>query len=104
YICSVQNSNVAFEHYHPFAALTIDHVKNYGIPKDLTCSPRECIQLYDTMAKVWPTCANMKTLDPEENIHLKDKVLITKNDAIKYQEALKSELVDWIEKRILCTS
>lgn len=98
YICSVQNSNVTAEHYHPFAALTIDHVKNYGIPKDLTCSPRECIQLYDTMAKVWPTCASMKTLDPEENIHLKDKLLITKNDVIKYQEALKSELVDWIEK------
>lgn len=26
YICSVQNSNVTSEHYHPFAALTIDHV------------------------------------------------------------------------------
>ncbi|XP_072262945.1 probable ATP-dependent RNA helicase DDX60 [Pyxicephalus adspersus] len=97
YICSVQNSNMTFDHYHPFSALTIDHVKNYGVPKDLTCSPRECIQLYDAMAKVWPTCTKMETLDPEKNIHLKDKVLITKNDAIKYQEDLKSELVDWIE-------
>ncbi|KAM5193196.1 putative ATP-dependent RNA helicase DDX60 isoform 2-T2 [Mantella aurantiaca] len=98
YICSVQNSNISFEHYHPFAALTIDHVNNYGIPKDLTCSPRECIQLYDTMTKVWPTCENMKSLDPEENIYLKDNILINKNDTAKYQEALKSELVDWIKK------
>ncbi|XP_018415534.1 PREDICTED: probable ATP-dependent RNA helicase DDX60-like [Nanorana parkeri] len=97
-ICSVENSKVTFDHYHPFAALTIDHVKNYGIPKDLTCSPRECIQLYDTMVKVRPTCANMKTLDPKENIHLKDNILITKDDVRKYQEALKSELVDWIEQ------
>ncbi|XP_068134922.1 probable ATP-dependent RNA helicase DDX60 isoform X2 [Hyperolius riggenbachi] len=98
YFCSLQDSNIMFEHYHPFAALTVEHMKNYGIPKDLTFSPRESIRLYDSMAKAWPTCANIKGLDPDENIHLKDKVIITKIDAIKYEQALKRELIDWIEK------
>ncbi|XP_040274578.1 probable ATP-dependent RNA helicase DDX60 isoform X1 [Bufo bufo] len=98
YICSEKDSNLNFEHYHPCASLTIDHMKNYGMPKDLTFSPRESIQLYDCMAAAWPQMPNLKKLDPEENIHLKDKITITKNDATDYEEELKKEFVDWVQK------
>ncbi|XP_056417054.1 probable ATP-dependent RNA helicase DDX60 isoform X2 [Hyla sarda] len=97
YICSVKDSNFDFEHYHPCAALTIDHIKNYGFPHDLTFSPRECIQLYDLMEAAWPTMSNLKALDPEENIHLKDKIL-TKNYVSAYEKALKKEFFDWVQK------
>ncbi|XP_075050281.1 putative ATP-dependent RNA helicase DDX60 [Mixophyes fleayi] len=98
YICSVQNSNINFEHFHPCAAFTIPHMKQYGIPQDLSLSPRECVQLYDSMVTAWPTWPNVKTLDPEENVHLKDKIIIRKNDAIKYGEALKTEFLEWVRK------
>ncbi|XP_075053978.1 putative ATP-dependent RNA helicase DDX60 [Mixophyes fleayi] len=97
-ICSVQDSNINFEHFHPCASLTIYHMKNYGIPKDLSMSPRESIELYDSMVTAWPTWPNVKKLDPEENVHLKDKIAITKNDAINYEEALKTEFLDWVHK------
>ncbi|XP_073500313.1 probable ATP-dependent RNA helicase DDX60 isoform X2 [Phyllobates terribilis] len=97
YICSVQDTDINFEHYHPCAFLTIDHMKNYGIPKDLTFSPRESIQLYDCMVAAWPKMPNLKALDPEENTHLKDKI-IKKNDATEYEKVLKEEFVDWVQK------
>ncbi|XP_075716381.1 putative ATP-dependent RNA helicase DDX60 isoform X2 [Rhinoderma darwinii] len=98
YICSVKDSDVNFEHYHPCAFLTIDHMKNCGIPRDLTFSPRESIQLYDCMVSAWPQMPNLKALDPEKNIHLKNKLIITKNDATEYGEALKEELIQWVQK------
>ncbi|KAM9330426.1 putative ATP-dependent RNA helicase DDX60 [Gastrophryne carolinensis] len=97
HICSVQDSEITVQHYHPFAALTLDHMQTYGIPKDLSFSPRESLQLYEKMVQAWPTCANMKALDPEENVHLKNK-FISKIDAIKYEDALKRELVEWVKK------
>ncbi|KAG9479942.1 hypothetical protein GDO78_011786 [Eleutherodactylus coqui] len=98
YICSVQGSDINFEHYHPCAFLTIEHIKSYGIPKDLTFSPRESIQMYDCMVNAWPKMPNLKALDPEENVHLKDKIIITKNDATEYEKALKKEFADWVQK------
>ncbi|XP_073500355.1 probable ATP-dependent RNA helicase DDX60 isoform X2 [Phyllobates terribilis] len=98
YTCSVNDSNINFEHYHPCAFLTIDHIKNYGIPKDLTFSPRESIQLFDCMVAAWPKMPNVEFLDPEANIHLKDKIIITKNDATEYEKALKKEFIDWVQK------
>ncbi|XP_077135589.1 putative ATP-dependent RNA helicase DDX60 [Ranitomeya variabilis] len=98
YTCSVIDSNINFEHYHPCAFLTLDHIKNYGIPKDLTFSPRESIQLYDCMVAAWPKMPNVESLDPEANIHLKDKIIITKNDATEYEKALKKEFIDWVQK------
>ncbi|XP_053315899.1 probable ATP-dependent RNA helicase DDX60 [Spea bombifrons] len=95
YVCSVKDSNINFEHHHPCAALTIDHIKKYGIPKDLTFSPRENIQLYDAMVKVWPSWPRAKELDPEENMHIKDKIIITKNESSKFEEELKTELINW---------
>ncbi|KAM4052173.1 putative ATP-dependent RNA helicase DDX60 isoform 2-T3 [Anomaloglossus baeobatrachus] len=98
YTCSVKNSNINFEHYHPCAFLTIDHIKSFGIPKDLTFSPRESIQLYDCMVAAWPSMPNKESLDPEVNIHLKDKIIVTKNDATEYEKALKKEFIDWVQK------
>ncbi|XP_075142212.1 putative ATP-dependent RNA helicase DDX60 [Leptodactylus fuscus] len=98
HICSVKDSDIHFEHYHPCASLTIDHMKNYGIPKDLSFSPKESIQLYDCMVNAWPKMPNLKALDPEENIHTKDKIIITKHDTSEYEAALKQEFVDWVQK------
>ncbi|CAN2388724.1 ATP-dependent RNA helicase, partial [Pristimantis euphronides] len=98
YICSIKDSDFVFEHYHPCAFLTIEHMKGYGIPRDLTFSPRESIQLYDCMVAAWPGMPNLKALDSEEHISLKDKIIITKNDAVEYGEALKKEFLDWVQK------
>ncbi|KAM4708141.1 putative ATP-dependent RNA helicase DDX60 isoform 2-T2 [Discoglossus pictus] len=98
YVCSLRGSEIDFEHYHPCAALTIDHMEKYGIPADLTFSPRESIQLYDIMVAVWPGWSRIKELDPEEYLHFKDKICITKNDAKLFEEELKKELVEWIGK------
>uniref|UniRef100_A0A6I8NBQ7 DExD/H-box helicase 60 n=1 Tax=Ornithorhynchus anatinus TaxID=9258 RepID=A0A6I8NBQ7_ORNAN len=53
YVCSLKNDDFAIDHYHPFAALTVNHIEKYGIPSDLAFSPRESIQLYDVMADIW---------------------------------------------------
>ncbi|XP_063776488.1 probable ATP-dependent RNA helicase DDX60 isoform X2 [Pseudophryne corroboree] len=98
HICSVQDSNVNFEHFHPCAALTVHHMKNYGIPEDLSLSPRENLQLYDSMVSAWPKWPNVKAFDPEENVYLKDKIIIRKNDTFKYEDALKKEFLDWAHK------
>ncbi|KAE8629979.1 hypothetical protein XENTR_v10000651 [Xenopus tropicalis] len=98
YVCSMQDSNISFNHYHPCAALTTNHMEKYGIPNDLSCSPRESLQLYDTMVRVWPEWARREELDPEEYTHFKDKVIITKNDTKIFEEELKKELIDWIRE------
>ncbi|XP_075467930.1 putative ATP-dependent RNA helicase DDX60 isoform X3 [Ascaphus truei] len=98
YVCSAQDSSISFEHYHPCAALTVDHIAKYGIPSDLTFSSRESIQLYDAMVRAWPEWSKIKELDPEEYIHFKDKIIITKCDARKYEKELKKELTNWTEK------
>ncbi|OCT99646.1 hypothetical protein XELAEV_18005428mg [Xenopus laevis] len=98
YLCSVQDSGVSFAHYHPCAALTMDHMEKYGIPNDLSCSPRESLQLYDTMVNMWPEWSRRQELDPEEYTHFKDKVIITKNDTKVYEEELKKELLEWIKQ------
>nr|XP_033797896.1 probable ATP-dependent RNA helicase DDX60 isoform X3 [Geotrypetes seraphini] len=96
YICSLKRGDFIFEHYHPCAALTVNHIEKYGIPKDLTCSPRESIQLYDSMLKIWPGWPRAKELEPEEFRCFKNKIIIKKHHARKYEEELKKELTNWI--------
>ncbi|OCT99648.1 hypothetical protein XELAEV_18005430mg [Xenopus laevis] len=98
YVCSVQDSSISFEHYHPCAALTMDHMEKYGIPNDLSCSPRESLQLYDTMVNVWPEWSRRQELDPEEYKHFKNKINITKNETVAYDYELKKELINWIKQ------
>ncbi|XP_063090855.1 probable ATP-dependent RNA helicase DDX60 isoform X2 [Cavia porcellus] len=62
YICSIKENDICFDHFHPCAALTIDH-----------------------------------KLCPENFIHFKDKLIITKMDARKYEESLKAELKSWVK-------
>ncbi|NWR26890.1 DDX60 helicase, partial [Tachuris rubrigastra] len=96
YVCSLKGSDFTVEHCHPCAALTVSHIENYGIPSDLSLSPRESIQLYDTMAKVWQEWPRAQELDPEEFVSFKNKVVIKKADARKYEQELKKELSEWI--------
>nr|XP_019587029.1 PREDICTED: probable ATP-dependent RNA helicase DDX60 [Rhinolophus sinicus] len=97
YICSIKHDDVYFDHFHPCAALTTDHIERYGFPSDLILSPRETIQLYDTMFQFWQSWPRAQELCPEEFIHFKNKIVIKKLDARKYEESLKAELTSWIK-------
>ncbi|NXF95120.1 DDX60 helicase, partial [Eubucco bourcierii] len=96
YVCSLKGSDFAIEHCHPCAVLTVNHIENYGIPSDLSLSPRESIQLYDIMVKVWQEWPRAQELDPEEFVFFKNKVVIKKSDVRKYEQELKEELHKWI--------
>ncbi|XP_055453873.1 probable ATP-dependent RNA helicase DDX60 isoform X1 [Psammomys obesus] len=97
YLCSVRQGDVCFDHFHPCAALTIDHIEKYGFPSDLAFSPRESIQLYDTMLQVWERWPQAQNLCPETFTHFKNKIVIKKLDARKYEESLKEEFTNWIK-------
>ncbi|XP_062470916.1 probable ATP-dependent RNA helicase DDX60 isoform X2 [Pezoporus occidentalis] len=95
-VCSLKSGDFLIEHCHPCAALTVNHIENYGIPSDLSLSSRESIQLYDTMVKVWREWPRAQELDPEEFVSFKNKVVIKKADVRKYEQELKKELSKWI--------
>nr|XP_033713399.1 probable ATP-dependent RNA helicase DDX60 isoform X4 [Tursiops truncatus] len=97
HICSVNNHDISFDHFHPCAALTVDHIEKFGFPSDLTFSPREMIQLYDTMFEFWEGWPRAQELCPEEFVHFKNKIVIRKVDARKYEESLKAELTGWVK-------
>ncbi|XP_059230191.1 probable ATP-dependent RNA helicase DDX60 isoform X2 [Mustela nigripes] len=97
YICSIKHHDICFDHFHPCAALTTDHIEKYGFPSDLTLSPRETIQLYDSMFQFWESWPRAQEFDPEKFIHFKNKIVIKKLDARKYEESLKAELTSWIK-------
>nr|XP_032658571.1 probable ATP-dependent RNA helicase DDX60 isoform X3 [Chelonoidis abingdonii] len=96
YVCSLKNNDFTIHHYHPCAALSVDHIDKYGFPSDLAFSPRESILLYDSMVQVWENWPRADELDPEKFTHFKNKIVITKADARKYEEELKEELKNWI--------
>ncbi|NXJ15303.1 DDX60 helicase, partial [Odontophorus gujanensis] len=96
YVCSLKGSDFVFDHFHPCASLTVNHIENYGFPSDLSLSPRESVQLYDTMVKVWQKWPRAQEMDPEEFPSLKDKIVIKKMDVRKYERELKEELCNWI--------
>ncbi|XP_006864613.1 PREDICTED: probable ATP-dependent RNA helicase DDX60-like [Chrysochloris asiatica] len=97
YVCSIKNNDFLIEHYHPCGALTVNHIKKYGVPLDLGLSPRESILLYDAMVHVWPEWSRMQELEPEEFSCFKNKVVIMRRDAKKYEEELKKEMIHWIQ-------
>lgn len=97
HICSIRNDDICFDHFHPCAALTIDHIEKYGFPSDLALSPRESVQLYDTMFQAWKSWPQAQELCPENYTHFKNKLIIKKMDARKYEESLKAELRSWIK-------
>ncbi|XP_029794930.1 probable ATP-dependent RNA helicase DDX60 isoform X2 [Suricata suricatta] len=97
HICTIKHDDIHFDHFHPCAALTTDHIEKYGFPSDLTLSPRETIQLYDAMFQFWESWPRAQELDPENSIHFKNKIVIKKLDARKYEESLKAEFTSWIK-------
>ncbi|XP_056658848.1 probable ATP-dependent RNA helicase DDX60 isoform X2 [Monodelphis domestica] len=96
YVCSLKDDDFLISHYHPCAALTVNHIEKYGIPSDLGFSPRESIQLYDAMVQVWPEWPRVQDFEPEEFSCFKEKVVIMKTDSKKYEEELKKEIINWI--------
>ncbi|XP_054557105.1 probable ATP-dependent RNA helicase DDX60 [Talpa occidentalis] len=97
YVCSLKDNEFIIDHYHPCAALNVNHIKKYGIPLDLEFSPRESILLYDAMVHIWPEWPRMQELEPEEFSCFKNKLVIKKSDVKKYEEELKKEMICWIE-------
>ncbi|XP_012372157.2 probable ATP-dependent RNA helicase DDX60 [Octodon degus] len=97
HVCSIKNDDICLDHFHPCAALTVDHIEKYGFPSDLTLSPRESIQLYDSMFQAWKSWPQAQKLCPENYTHFKNKLIIKKMDARKYEESLKAELRSWIK-------
>lgn len=97
HLCSVRQGDVCFDHFHPCAALTTDHIEKYGFPSDLAFSPRESIQLYDTMLQVWKSWPQAQNLCPENFTHFKNKIVIKKSDAREYEASLKEEFTSWIK-------
>ncbi|XP_054432048.1 probable ATP-dependent RNA helicase DDX60 [Pteronotus mesoamericanus] len=96
HICSIKHNDIHFDHFHPCATLTTDHIERYGFPSDLILSPRETIQLYDVMFECWESWPRAQELCPENFVHLKNKIVIKKMDARKYEESLKAELINWV--------
>ncbi|XP_076770308.1 putative ATP-dependent RNA helicase DDX60 isoform X2 [Arvicanthis niloticus] len=97
YLCSVRQGDVCFDHFHPCASLTTDHIEKYGFPSDLAFSPRESIQLYDIMCQVWKSWPQAQNLCPENFTPFKNKIVIKKLDARKYEESLKEEFTNWVK-------
>ncbi|XP_058406303.1 probable ATP-dependent RNA helicase DDX60 [Diceros bicornis minor] len=97
HVCSIKGDDICFDHFHPCAALTTDHIEKYGFPSDLALSPRETIQLYDSMFQSWESWPRAQELCPEEFIHFENKIVIKKLDARKYEESLKAELTSWVK-------
>nr|XP_044622932.1 probable ATP-dependent RNA helicase DDX60 isoform X3 [Equus asinus] len=62
YVCSLKDNDFLIEHYHPCAALTVNH-----------------------------------ELEPEEFSCFKNKVVIMRADAKKYEEELKKEVIHWTQ-------
>ncbi|XP_041530136.1 probable ATP-dependent RNA helicase DDX60 [Microtus oregoni] len=97
HVCSVRQGDVCFDHFHPCAALTTDHIEKHGFPSDLAFSPRESIQLYDAMLQVWKSWPRAQDLCPENFTHFKNKIVIKKLDVREYEKNLKEEFTNWIK-------
>ncbi|EDL82748.1 rCG41175, partial [Rattus norvegicus] len=74
-----------------------DEIEKYGFPSDLALSPRESIQLYDTMCQVWKSWPQAQNLCPENFTQFKNKIVIKMLDARKYEESLKEEFTNWVK-------
>nr|XP_020661135.1 probable ATP-dependent RNA helicase DDX60 isoform X1 [Pogona vitticeps]XP_020661137.1 probable ATP-dependent RNA helicase DDX60 isoform X1 [Pogona vitticeps]XP_020661138.1 probable ATP-dependent RNA helicase DDX60 isoform X1 [Pogona vitticeps] len=96
HVCSLKDGDFKIHHYHPYAALTVDHLARYGFPLDLSLSPRETVMLYDAMVEARRDWPRTNELDPEE--FFKDKMVITKADARYYEKKLREELEVWIKR------
>ncbi|XP_035676190.1 probable ATP-dependent RNA helicase DDX60 [Branchiostoma floridae] len=91
---------------HPYSVLTLKQLQDNldnpdgAFPRDLTLSPRETLQLYDTMTRVWPERDSLKALEADayRDFATRDQLLITKAQARKYEADLKSELVMWLKE------
>ncbi|XP_019643772.1 PREDICTED: probable ATP-dependent RNA helicase DDX60 isoform X1 [Branchiostoma belcheri] len=100
------NSEDSLVPMHPYSVLTVKQLQDNldnpdgAFPRDLTLSPRETLQLYDTMAQVWPERESLKALEADtySDFATRDHLLITKAQARQYEADLKKELLTWLKE------
>ncbi|CAH3032867.1 unnamed protein product [Porites evermanni] len=85
-----------FVSLHPiFLSIPLLQLKENGFPSDLSLTPRETLQLYDTMLQHWPDKDSLKRLSPEQ--YFRENKFIHKMHARDYAEELKKEFKSWTD-------
>ncbi|CAH3109026.1 unnamed protein product [Pocillopora meandrina] len=84
-----------FVRLHPCAQLGFKQLLENGFPGDMALTPKESLQLYDTMVSVWPDCESLQHLCPET--YFLENKLIQKRHARQYERDLKREFKSWAD-------
>ncbi|CAH3109010.1 unnamed protein product [Pocillopora meandrina] len=92
-------NNEAFVRLHPCGQLRHQQLRQKGLPGDMALTPKESLQLYDTMVSVWPDCESLQNLSPET--YFIENKLIQKGHARQYESDLKREFKSWADSREL---
>ncbi|XP_022803066.1 probable ATP-dependent RNA helicase DDX60 [Stylophora pistillata] len=93
------NGNKEFVRLHPCAQLGYKQLLENGFPGDMALTPKENLQLYDTMVSVWPDCESLQNLRPET--YFLEMKLIQKGHARQYESDLKREFNSWADSKQL---
>ncbi|CAH3109016.1 unnamed protein product [Pocillopora meandrina] len=91
----VNNDSEEFVGLHPCAQLGYKQLLENGFPGDMALTPKESLQLYDTMVSVWPDCESLQHLCPET--YFMENKLIQKRHARQYESDLKREFKSWAD-------
>ncbi|KAJ8876111.1 hypothetical protein PR048_024020 [Dryococelus australis] len=84
----------AFHHVHPYAFID-EKIAERGIPKHVTLSPSETLQLYNTMSSVE---SNLKIPKPDIYFSASDTGFLTRSAVRDYEQLLKANLEIWARK------
>ncbi|CAH3109024.1 unnamed protein product [Pocillopora meandrina] len=90
-------SDEEFVRLHPCAQLGYKQLLENGFPGDMALTPKESLQLYDTMVSVWPDCKSLQNLCAET--YFLENKLIQKVHARLYESDLKKEFKSWADSR-----
>eukprot|EP01116_Phalansterium_solitarium_P024371 TRINITY_DN8917_c0_g1_i1.p1 TRINITY_DN8917_c0_g1~~TRINITY_DN8917_c0_g1_i1.p1 ORF type:complete len:1795 (-),score=782.65 TRINITY_DN8917_c0_g1_i1:248-5632(-) len=82
-------------HMHPAAAVGVARLKADGFPGDLTFTPEETIQVYEAMSRVSPESEREALAAFHPDTYFKEKRIITRPDARKYESDVKARLISW---------
>lgn len=93
------NSDKEFVRLHPCAQLGYKQLLENGFPGDMALTPKESLQLYDTMVSVWRDCESLQNLRPET--YFLEMKLIRKGHARQYESDLKREFKSWADSKQL---
>ncbi|KAM7424845.1 putative ATP-dependent RNA helicase ddx60 [Porites harrisoni] len=84
-----------FVRLHPCAQLVTKQLKENGFPGDMALTPKESLQLYNTMVEKWCGKESLQKLSPEQ--YFLEQSFITKSNARQYERELKKELKSWAD-------